>query len=194
MMILRPEHLSAYCLTIEPHTALGVKLRRGEFREADDEQIAMFYDYLCSAAREAGYEHYEISNLALPGYHSRHNSSYWDSTPYLGLGPGAHSLGADGLRRYVDLHLKRYLADPADCLQTDHETETEKANDIIFTALRTAKGLDTEAFPAKYRPALEANARQLAENGPLRMEGTRLYISEEHWLISDAIIRELLIN
>jgi len=193
LLEIKPEHLSAYCLTIEPNTALGVKLRRGEFVEADDDSIASFYDYLCSAARNAGYEHYEISNFALPGFCSRHNSSYWDSTPYLGLGPGAHSLGADGIRRYVETNLKLYLAEPAECLHTDPETETEKANDIIFTALRTAKGLDTARFPAKYLSVLEANARPLIENGTLCKDGNRIYISEDRWLTSDAIIRELLI-
>lgn len=193
MLYLRPEHLSAYCLTIEPHTLLGVKLQRGDITETDDDTIAGFYDYLCRASADAGYSHYEISNFALPGYHSRHNTSYWDSTPYLGLGPGAHSLGADGIRRYVDSSLKRYSANPAECLHFDTETETEKVNDIIFTALRTSQGLDITKIPAKYQPEFKAKADAKTATGELLDTGTHLHIPESRWLISDATIRDLLL-
>lgn len=194
LIALRPEHLSAYSLTIEPHTALGVRLRKGEFSETDDETIAAFYDYLCKAAFSAGYEHYEISNFALTGLYSRHNSAYWNSTPYLGLGPGAHSLGADGIRRYVESDIRQYTSNPGQCLKTDYETETEKVNDVIFTALRTAKGLDLSSIPPEHLAEFRKNAAPLEEAGQLHYDGSRLYISEEDWLMSDAIIRELLID
>lgn len=87
-------------------------MRKGEFVETDDDTIARFYEILCKKARASGYRHYEISNFAIPGMHSRHNRAYWDGTPYLGLGPGAHSLDADGLRRYVASDTKRYVANP----------------------------------------------------------------------------------
>ena len=191
---LRPEHLSAYSLTIEPRTTLGVKLRRGEFTETDDETIAAFYTYLCEATAKAGYEHYEISNFALPGRYSRHNSAYWDSTPYLGLGPGAHSLGADGIRRFVEPDIRQYIADPARCLHTDPETDTEKINDIIFTALRTAKGLDISVIPPAFQAEFNRNVSHLTKEGLLCRHGVRLIIPEDRWLVSDSIIRDLLIS
>ncbi|MDE6563542.1 MAG: radical SAM family heme chaperone HemW [Muribaculaceae bacterium] len=194
LIALKPEHLSAYSLTIEPHTALGVKMQRGDFSETDDDTIASFYDYLCNAASRAGYEHYEISNFALPGLYSRHNSAYWNSTPYLGLGPGAHSLGADGIRRYVEPDIRRYISNPALCLKTDHETETEKINDIIFTSLRTAKGLDLSLIPPEFLSEFKKKATQFEDNGIICRNGMRIYIPEERWLTSDAIIRDLLID
>ena len=195
MLDIHPSHLSAYCLTVEPHTVLGVKMRKGEFVETDDDTIARFYEILCKKARASGYRHYEISNFAIPGMHSRHNRAYWDGTPYLGLGPGAHSLDADGLRRYVASDTKRYVANPAQCLHADSETETEKVNDIIFTALRTSDGLQLSRIPEKYRRALRANALPLLRNGQLIEchDGNTICIPEKSWLTSDAIIRELLI-
>lgn len=193
LLALRPEHLSAYCLTIEPRTVLGVKLRRGEITEASDEDIALRYDALCRTARSHGYDHYEISNFALPSYRSRHNSAYWTSTPYLGLGPGAHSLGADGCRRYVESDIRRYITDPATCLHIDPETATEKVNDIIFTTLRTSRGLDINDIPAVYRREVDKEALRLVGQGRLARKDSVYYIEEKDWLTSDAVIRDLLV-
>lgn len=193
LLALRPEHLSAYCLTIEPRTVLGVKLRRGEITEASDEDIALRYDALCRTARRHGYDHYEISNFALPSYRSRHNSAYWTSTPYLGLGPGAHSLGADGCRRYVESDIRRYITDPATCLHIDPETATGKVNDIIFTALRTSRGLDINDIPAAYRREVDKEALRLVGQGRLARKDSVYHIEEKDWLTSDAVIRDLLV-
>lgn len=194
LLALRPEHLSAYCLTIEPRTVLGKRLNKGEITEANDETVASYYNYLCRATAEAGYRHYEISNFSLPQRHSRHNSSYWDSTPYLGLGPGAHSLGADGMRRYVESNIRKYIANPADCLHEDPETEIEKINDIIFTALRTDRGLDLKKISSSYHPTLLRNAGPLIADKLISLIDTKLIIAEKHWLISDTIIRTLLLD
>lgn len=193
LLALRPEHLSAYCLTIEPRTVLGMKLSRGEITEASDEDIALRYDALCHTARGLGYDHYEISNFAMPAYRSRHNSAYWNSIPYLGLGPGAHSLGADGCRRYVESDIRRYITDPAACLRIDPETGIEKVNDIIFTALRTSHGLDINDIPLKYRPKVEKEALRLVRQGRLACKSSVYHIEEKDWLTSDAVIRDLLL-
>lgn len=191
---LLPEHISAYCLTVEPKTRLGVMARKGEFTEASDDDIALRYEAMCATLAQYGYEHYEISNFALPEFYSRHNSAYWNSTPYLGLGPAAHSLRADGTRCYNEADLTRYIANPASVLTIDSETETERANDIIFTRLRTASGLDLSVFPQKYIGQLLANAAPLIAGGALRRTGNRLHIQPEDWLISDAVIRDLMLD
>ena len=87
----RPEHVSAYQLSIEEGSALGEMVRTGRYTEASQEQCAAQYRLLCDTLRDAGYVHYEISNWALPGREAVHNSAYWSRHPYVGLGPGAHS-------------------------------------------------------------------------------------------------------
>ena len=88
----RPEHLSAYQLSVEDGSALAKMIADGRAAEASEEDCRAQYDWLCSRLREAGYHHYEISNWALPGHEAVHNSAYWTRQPYVGLGPGAHSL------------------------------------------------------------------------------------------------------
>ena len=88
----RPEHISAYQLSIEEGSALAGMIEKGEVKELEEEQCREQYDYLCRRLAEAGYHHYEISNWALPGHEAVHNSAYWTRHPYVGLGPGAHSL------------------------------------------------------------------------------------------------------
>ncbi|MCM1067315.1 MAG: radical SAM family heme chaperone HemW [Muribaculaceae bacterium] len=184
-------HLSAYCLSFEEGTRLTMQRNRGLVREASDELIEEMYTILCREAAAAGFEHYEISNFALTGYRSRHNGAYWTGTPYLGLGPGAHSLGADGLRRYVPSELRAYMASPETAVQVDEESATDRLNDLILVSLRTAEGINTELLPdAERTPLLQRATRSLA-SGALVRDGARLYIPEHRWLTSDAVIRDL---
>lgn len=87
-----PEHISAYQLSIEEGSALARMVSKGLYEEASEEQCRRQYDLLCRRLSEAGFRHYEISNFALPGFEAVHNSAYWKRLPYIGLGPGAHSL------------------------------------------------------------------------------------------------------
>ena len=107
----RPEHISAYQLSIEEGSALGRMAREGHFVEASQEQCAAQYSQLCDILREAGYVHYEISNWALPGYEAVHNAAYWNRHPYVGLGPGAHSF-QDRMRSWNEYSLRSYLSNP----------------------------------------------------------------------------------
>lgn len=185
------QHLSAYCLSYEPGTRLTMKRDRGEIKEADEELIADMYDMLCVKAAQKGFRHYEISNFALPGFHSRHNSSYWDSTPYLGLGPGAHSLGADGVRRYVPSDIRAYVASAAKAAVVDDEDETDRFNDLVLVSLRTARGLPVDAVPSEYYPDFMASAKTHICAGRLIVADGYMRIPEEQWLISDMVIRDL---
>ena len=186
-------HLSAYSLTFEPGTRLYMQRERGLVEEADEALSADMYDMLCEKAREADFSHYEISNFGRPGYHSRHNSSYWKLTPYLGLGPGAHSLGADGLRRFNASDLKKYMAAPESFTEVDYESDDDRFNDIILIGLRTAKGVDISQVDTKYLKHLLEKTERLAERGALVVDGSKIYIPEERWLTSDAVIRELFV-
>lgn len=108
LISLRPAHISAYLLSYEPRTRLGVMLRKGQVSEAPETLVEEMYAYLCEAARRAGYRHYEISNFGLPGHEAIHNSGYWDGSDYLGLGPGAHSM-VDGVRWSNPGNLTAYI-------------------------------------------------------------------------------------
>lgn len=185
------EHLSAYNLSFEPGTLLSRMLADGRVKEADEETVVEMYNCLCSVARDAGFEHYEISNFARPGFYSRHNSSYWDSTPYLGLGPGAHSLDCTGVRRYNPSSLRDYLAGAMPVI--DVENETDVCNDCIFTALRTARGLALDSLPEKYAETVRANARPFIASGDIIEKSGRLLIPEDKWFISNYIISELMV-
>lgn len=180
---LEPEHLSAYSLSYEPGTLLHTRLMTGKIRETAEDDVVEMYGTLCAAARASGLEHYEISNFAKPGYRSRHNSSYWDSTPYLGLGPGAHSFDGN-IRSFNPPNLGEYMKNPAASFRIEEETATERHNNTIMTALRTARGLD----PSVLTPSELAKARVLLHP---TADG-RLRISEPDWLRADPLTIEFL--
>lgn len=178
-----PEHLSAYILSYEPGTLLTARRNAGKICEASDELIEQMYAHLCETTLAAGFNHYEISNFALPGREAQHNSSYWDMTPYLGLGPGAHSF--DGtMRRENPANLKAYLSDPEGAAQIENETADNRFNDRLITALRTARGIEETIFTDKELQL----ARKLLEP----TAGGRLRIAESQWLLSNSILLELI--
>ena len=199
------QHLSAYSLSYEPGTALTRWRDEGRFREATDEESVAMYDLLCQRARQAGFEHYEISNFALPGYHSRHNSSYWTGTSYLGFGPGAHSY--DGLRtRRANLpNLNDYLSffssprggreGAVPCVY-ETLTTTELHNEAVMCGLRTARGIDLTAFATRFgQPRLDAllaNAAPHLRAGRLILEAEHLHLAEHALMTSDDIMSDLM--
>lgn len=114
---LDPEHISAYQLSIEEGSALAKMVADERYVEASDEQCRHQYDVLCQTLRQAGYHHYEISNFARPGFEAVHNSAYWRRVPYIGLGPGAHSLSG-GVRSWNSQELPRRITDNNPCKAT----------------------------------------------------------------------------
>ena len=189
---LQPEHISAYHLTIEPQTPFGRQARRGTLREASRAQFALLREMLCGA----GYEHYEVSNFALPERRARHNSHYWDGTPYLGIGPSAHSF--DGKRRQWNVaNLSRYLEllpQGAQC-ETEALTPDMQYNEYVMTRLRTADGLRTGdlavRFGARKLQYFLRQAQKFTAAGTLQVESGRYYIPPTHWFISDSVISDL---
>lgn len=192
---LEPEHLSAYSLTYEPRTRLTAMLNKGEVREVDEDVAAMMYEMLTAEAAAAGYEHYEISNFGKPGFHSRHNSAYWDGTPYLGIGPGAHSYDGHG-RRYANPgNLKAYLeAIEAGQLagEVEDESDDDRFNDMVITALRTSRGLAVSDVPDWRRGRLMRDGAPYINSGALVERDGRLAIPEDKWLVADAVMRDLM--
>lgn len=187
---LKPEHISAYQLSIEPDSALEKLLERGSFSPAGDTECARQYSILCTLLAEAGYHHYEISNFALPGYEARHNSAYWQHKPYVGLGPGAHSLrhGSDWVRSWNRDSLKDYVAAADDGFRSIRGEETLSQEQLhmesIMLGLRTDSGIPESILTEEER----AEAGRLLATGRLEhLPDGRLRIPEQHFFISDSI-------
>lgn len=194
---LRPEHLSAYLLSYEPGTRLNAMLERGKITEASDELAEAMYAHLCEATAAAGYRHYEISNFALPGREAIHNSSYWDGSPYIGLGPGAHSW--DGtVRSFNPSNLKDYIACRGEGFGVvDEETADNRFNDMLITRLRTSRGITTDEIRRQFGSAIADEfadqCRPLLRRGQLTLTADNRYIiPENRWLTSNSILLDLI--
>lgn len=190
---IRPEHISAYLLSYEPRTRLGGMLKKGTVEETSDTLAEQMYQYLCEATRSAGYRHYEISNFALPGHESLHNSSYWDGSDYIGLGPGAHSM-VRGTRWHNPSDLHSYLLNRGRNFRVIEEEDAKnRFNDLLITALRTARGLDPADIPEEFSDNFRATSSRLLSAGNLSYtDQGRLIIPESRWLTSNTILLDLI--
>lgn len=192
------EHISAYSLSYEPGTQLHAMLSSGKIIETDEETVNEMYLRLTETLRKAGYEHYEISNFALPGKRAVHNSSYWHFTPYLGLGTAAHSF--DGTTRRANRRGIAAFINAISAGNPFYDVETESAdelyNDYIITALRTAEGINkqhfSDQFGAKALDSLLEESRQFINTGKIIDTPTSVYIDEAAFLVSDSIFVELI--
>ena len=216
-----PSHISAYQLSVEPDSALDGMIADGRCREASEESCARQYEILCEELSAAGYHHYEISNFALPGMEARHNSAYWRHVPYVGLGPGAHSLSIlpDGhrCRSWNSPDLKLYLETFAPLGQRDtgcsgqRNAEYENLETLspvqlgienVMLGLRTSLGCPLpELVSACDRARLDSaisSGRLVPVPGSSELsgleDGAEQYyrIPEKYFFISDGIISELL--
>src|SRR5690606_11739246 len=157
---LEVPHLSTYSLTIEERTVLHNQVQRGLVVPLDDDTMASRFQFTMDYLRENGYEHYEVSNFARPGFRSVHNASYWEHKNYLGFGPSAHSFwrgslrspgalrwaNVRNLRQYEALIAQRQL--PLD--MRDRLSFDTLANEYIMLRLRTRDGLDLQRLEAEY--------------------------------------------
>lgn len=176
---LRPEHISAYQLSVEGGSALAELALKGEFEEASQELCARQYERICRVLSEAGYQHYEISSWALPGKEAVHNSAYWERLPYVGLGPGAHSFGG-----YVRSANSAEL--PVWTSVREVLTPEEELEEKIMLALRTSKGVEGSLCER------EVVDRLIRESCLEACGGGRLRIPENKFFVSDDIIGQLI--
>ena len=196
---LRPQHISAYGLTYEEGTRLWRQRERGKVVEVPEEQCLAMYGILVRMLQDAGYEHYEISNFALPGYRSRHNSSYWNDTPYLGLGAAAHSY--DGkIRRYNPSDLQDFIS-KINAAGTAFEQEElswqERYDERVMLGLRTSDGMDADRLRQDFGDkAWRHFTREAAKHitaGHLKQVGECRYVlTRDGIMLSDTIIRDLM--
>lgn len=191
---LQVQHLSAYSLMYEEGTQLERMLTDGTLSELDDEISLRMYEYLLDALSGAGYEHYELSNFALPGMRSRHNSSYWHDVPYLGVGAGAHSY--DGHNRYHHLDSLSHYMDNVLSGETEHLTEQERYDEYVFTSLRTSDGLNLadleRRFGTSFKKYCLQNAQKHLKAGLLSLAGDIVCLTRRGLFISNEIMSDLM--
>ena len=199
---LRPQHISAYCLTVEEGTPLYKILHEKNHATAAyaaaayqrDETERQMYELLIDRLLPAGYEHYEISNFALPGYRSRHNGSYWDDTPYIGLGAAAHSY-SHSERSWNVADVEGYISTiergqlPQESEQIDADTHY---NDLVTVALRTSHGLYLGALSERHRQYCLREARPYIESGLLRIAADHLILTRSGLFVSDYVMSGLI--
>ena len=193
------EHISAYNLTYHKGTVFYEQLKKGILKELPDELSLEQFEILIRILTEAGFEHYEISNFCKPGLYSKHNSSYWKSKKYLGIGPSAHSYDLVS-RRWNVSSISKYL----DGLENDklyYEaeilTEQDRYNDFIITGLRTIWGVSEEfiqaSFPSRYFLHFQKLKERYLLSGHILYAVDKVYISPEGLFISDKIMADFMI-
>lgn len=189
---LNVEHISAYHLTIEPATRFGKMLAKGDISQVSEQRSEDEFLTVHQRFTEAGFEHYEVSNFAKPSRRSRHNSSYWTGTQYLGIGPGAHSFNGT-TRRWCDQDVKEY------CQAVEYGSETlsaiDRLNEYIMVSLRRVEGIDLETISSHWSredaERIERAAEPFLESGWLVKDGAKIAVPADHFLVSDTIIGEL---
>ena len=192
---LSPEHLSCYQLTFEEETAMGKSCRRGDFSPPGEDDLFRFFMVTSERLGNAGFIHYEVSNFARGVlYASRHNQKYWDHTPYLGLGPSAHSFSGS-TRWWNTRSLTTYLARLKSGILPVEEKENLTGEQLRLEAwslgLRTSKGIDMEDFSARYggapfSPSSEVMAR-LQKEGLLTVQDGRIRPTRAGLAIADTL-------
>jgi oxygen-independent coproporphyrinogen-3 oxidase len=173
-------HLSCYALTVEPKTALEKLIEKKQLENVDADKQARHFEILVERLQQAGFEHYEISNFAKPGFRSRHNSSYWQGKHYLGLGPSAHSFNGSS-RQWNIANNALYITSIEQGtipFEMEELTPTQQLNEYIMTSLRTMEGLSFEKVKNDFGEGAANNILEQAE----RWIASNHLINNNHWL------------
>lgn len=182
------QHISSYGLMYEEGTALSRMRDLGQIEAIDEDTENEMYDMLCKRLKKAGFVHYEVSNFALPGYEAKHNSSYWNNTPYIGIGAGAHSY-VGNVRSWNPNNLDAYIRGiQSGTLRRESETLTEQDlyNERIMLGLRTSQGVRREEIQANIDHWLENKLLCETQDG-------RIVATQKGIHILNVIIEELMI-
>jgi oxygen-independent coproporphyrinogen-3 oxidase len=197
---LEPEHISAYCLTIEKGSAFYRLQQEGRFLPlVDDETVWAQYNSLIDKLGQAGYEHYEISNFAKAGHYSRHNSNYWMGAKYLGIGPSAHSYNIShrfNNKADISLYISKIVQNKS-AVTKEKLSPEDNYNEFIMVRLRTMWGIDLREvkfnFGYELHDYLEKQCRQWIKSGHLAMQGQVLKLTRKGMFLSDSIFADLFV-
>ena len=194
---LKIPHLSCYALTVEPRTALAKLIETKQLADVDTDKQARHFSLLTQWLEEAGFEHYEISNFALPGFRSRHNSSYWEGKAYLGLGPSAHSFNGRSRQWNISnnaLYLKALEADELP-FEEEQLTPAQQLNEYIMTRLRTIEGISLKTVSDKWGEekmlALIQSAQKHLAHHYIICKDDYLQLTAEGKFLADGIAADL---
>lgn len=190
-------HISAYALTVESKTPLNTLINLKKIPDISVNKQAKQFYFLIDLLEENGYEHYEISNFAKPGFRSKHNSSYWQGKHYLGVGPSAHSF--NGVSRQWNIaHNNLYLLSlEKNEIPFDKEilTPVNQLNEYIMTALRTIEGIDVNVVAKKFGKTEKTNLLQRAEkflnSNKLILKSNQLILTKNNRFLADGIAADL---
>ncbi len=190
-------HISAYALTIEKETMLENWIKKGKVPPVDERIAERNFYFLAKILEKAGYEHYEVSNFAMRGHKAKHNSSYWQGEPYLGIGPSAHSFDGDSRQWNVannHLYMSSIEAEELNC-EREELSVADQFNETVMTALRRKEGIDLNTIDEKFGVDLSKHlmeeAAPLIKHGKLVQQGDRLYIPTPQRFFSDGIASSL---
>ncbi len=196
---LKVDHISAYCLTIEPQTVFGKWLKQSKIKQVDEELATDHFHFLKQTLDNAGYEHYEISNFCKPGKYSKHNTSYWNQSIYLGVGPSAHSFNKTTRQynvanntKYINALTNRQVPAVVETL-----TNLQKANEMMMTGLRTKWGVSMNRLNSAVDSWSIINhntIQRYIESGLLQINEDRLYLTENGKLLADQIALDLFLD
>ena len=190
-------HLSCYALTVEEKTPLHKQILLKKTVDVDPDKQARHFMILMEKLKQNGYEHYEVSNFAMPGFRSRHNSSYWQGKKYLGLGPSAHSY--DGIIRKWNVanNIKYIESINKGVVESETEvlTETQKFNEYIMISLRTKEGLNLETIKTNWGEdkltTMKSRLQKFKEHNLVNAAGTTIQLTNEAMLMADGIASDL---
>ena len=196
VITLNIPHISCYALTVEPKTPLSKLIKEKKKEDIQQEKQAEQFLLLMEWLENAGYEHYEISNFAKPGFRSRHNSSYWQGKKYLGLGPSAHSFNGESRQWNISNNNTYIESLEKDEIPFEKEilTQSQKTNEYIMTSLRTMEGLDINKIPEAMSHELKSASKKFIDSGKLTLKENKLLLTREGKLFADGIAADLFID
>ncbi|WP_294304814.1 radical SAM family heme chaperone HemW [uncultured Chryseobacterium sp.] len=197
---LEVPHISSYALTVEPKTALEKWISKGKVVSPKEEEQNREFYYLSDFLKDHGFEHYEVSNFAKPGFYSRHNSSYWKYKEYLGIGPSAHSYNGADIRSWNVANNQQYIKKlNVNLLAKEEEilSPEDQFNEMIMIGLRTIWGVDLGSLKEKFNSNIlehfQHEIKQKLNEEILVIEDNHLKIPEKHWFMADGIASDLFI-
>ncbi|MBN2654503.1 MAG: radical SAM family heme chaperone HemW [Nitrospirae bacterium] len=194
-ILLKPDHISTYELTVENGTPLAHDIINGKYTMPDEDDISEMYYCGIDALSAAGYIQYEISNFAKPGYECRHNINYWNRGEYIGVGSGAHSF-CSGVRRSNTRDIKKYceLIETSSDAYEDQEIIDEKGalKEIIFLGLRKCEGIDLSVLPNEVSEKIKKAASDLVRSSLVCFEDERMKLTQKGFILSSEVIVRVL--